>query len=146
MTIQEFNALPEEARRFIETHAGCLSCGNTAIKLDRAYELYLQNRKMRVYQIKGGGVNYATEDGQKGVLYGIKTEDSPLEIREKLKVAAILFEKAPQYFLIYDERAISDLLESLPAEEVIDLNEVKEEPKKSSKKAVTKSAIGDDLM
>lgn len=118
MTVQEFDALPLEARRFIEAHAGCLSCGNANAKLTRAYELYLKQRLMNPYRIKGGGVNFLTEEGEKGVLYHVKAEDSAFEIREKLRFAEILHEKAPQYFLEYNETVIAELLGSLPEVEI----------------------------
>lgn len=120
MTSQEFNALPEEARRFIEAHAGCLSCGNPESKLTRAYELYKANKMANVYVLFGGGINYAF-DGNKGVLYNINSEDTPDEIRAKLDIAARIKEVRSEAFISYDERGIEDLLESLPAEEIINL-------------------------
>lgn len=120
MTTEEFNALPLEARRFIETHAGCLSCGNPAQKLTRAYELYKSYKMAHVYQLKGGGINYQV-DGKAGVLYNIKDTDSDFEKKEKLGIARKLHVAKPSIFIIYDEKAIDDLLESLNVE-VVDLD------------------------
>lgn len=120
MTTEEFNALPLEARRYIEMYAGCLSCGNTANKLTRAYELYKAHKMANVYQLFGGGINYVVDD-KKGVLYNVKEEDTPFEIREKLALAAKIHDKSPHVFISYDKNAIRELLDSLPAEEVIDL-------------------------
>ncbi len=120
MTTEEFNVLPPEARRFIELHAGCLSCGNKESKLTRAYELYKNNRMATVYILFGGGINYSV-DGNRGVLYNVKEDDSPAEIRAKLAIAARLKEVSPESFMSYDERAIEDLKATLPEEEVIDL-------------------------
>jgi len=120
MTAEEFNALPVEARRFIELHAGCLSCGNKESKLTRAYELYKSHKMANVYVLFGGGINYSV-DGNRGVLYNVKEDDSPADIRAKLAIAARLKEVSPESFMSYDERAIEDLIASLPEEEVIDL-------------------------
>ncbi len=120
MTTVEFNALPLEARRFIELHAGCLSCGNAESKLTRAYELYKSNRMANVYVLFGGGINYAIGK-QRGVLYNVSDQDSPLEIREKLAIAARINEVSPHVFMSYDEKAIAELLASLPEAEVVEL-------------------------
>lgn len=120
MTTEEFNALPLEARRFIETHAGCLSCGNPANKLTRAYELYKAHKMANVYTLFGGGINYVVDD-KKGVLYNVKEDDTPFEIREKLALAEKIHAKSPHVFMTYDKNAIKELEASLPAEEVVDL-------------------------
>lgn len=120
MTTEEFNALPLEARRYIETHAGCLSCGNPANKLTRAYELYKAHKMAHVYQLFGGGINYVVDE-KKGVLYNVKEDDSAFEIREKLALAEKIHKSSPHVFISYDKNAIKDLLDSLPAEEVVDL-------------------------
>ena len=121
MTTEEFNSLPLEARSFIETHAGCLSCGNSADKLTRAYALYKTQKMANVYQLKGGGINYLVDE-KAGVLYNIGDEDSDFEKREKLAIAAKLYKAKPSVFLVYDENAIGELLMSLPEAEVIDLS------------------------
>lgn len=126
MTAEEYNALPAEARRFIELHAGCLSCGNKESKLTRAYELYKSHKMAHVYVLFGGGINYSV-DGNRGVLYNVKEDDSPADIRAKLAIAARLKEVSPESFMSYDQKAIEELIASLPEEEVIDLGLTDEE-------------------
>ena len=130
MTTEQFNSLPLEARSFIQNHAGCLACGNSASKLDRAYSNYLNSKKMATYQLFGGGINYRTEAGETGVLYNIQPSDSPFEIREKIRIAKLVRAVRPHAFMIFDEEAIEALLASLPDEEdlVIQLNPVVDAP------------------
>lgn len=139
MTTEEFNALPSEARRFIESNAGCLGCGNKESKLTKAYELYLKNKKMSAYQIKGGGVNYK-QGNETGVLYKINDQDSPLEIRHKIKMARAIHKVNPELFIVFDEKEQDDILKNLPKEEVVDLNKGKEK----KKEAKTEEAVLDD--
>lgn len=121
MTTEEFNALPLPARRFIEMHAGCLSCGATADKLTRAYALYKSNIMENVYVLFGGGINYNL-GGQRGVLYNIRSADGPEEVRLKLEIAKKIYENSPEIFMSYDKRAIEDLEANLPEAKVIDLD------------------------
>jgi hypothetical protein len=137
MTTEEFNALPLEARRFIETHAGCLSCGNPANKLTRAYELYKAHKMANVYTLFGGGINYVVDD-KKGILYNVKEEDTPFEIRKKLALAEKIHAKSPHVFMTYDKNAIKELEASLPAEEVVDLRT--DEEKAAEAKAIEEAA------
>ena len=123
MTTEQFNSLPLEARSFIQNHAGCLACGNSASKLDRAYSNYLNSKKMATYQLFGGGINYRTESGETGVLYNIRPSDTPFEIREKIRIAKLVRAVRPHAFMVFDEEAIEALLESLPTEEVVLLGE-----------------------
>ena len=130
MTTEQFNSLPLEARSFIQNHAGCLACGNSASKLDKAYSNYLNSKKMATYQLFGGGINYRTEAGEAGVLYNIQPSDTPFEIREKIRIAKLVRAVRPHAFMVFDEEAIEVLLESLPVEEdlVIQLNPVVDAP------------------
>ncbi len=130
MTTETFNSLPLEARNFIQKNAGCLACGNSKQKLDRAYALYLNSKKMATYQLYGGGINYKLGE-ETGILYNIKVEDSPLQIREKIRIAKLIREKRPHSFSLYDEVAMDALLSTLPAEEVVDLDVVFD-PKKAT--------------
>ncbi len=122
MTTEQFNSLPLEARSFIQNHAGCLACGNSASKLDRAYNNYLNSKKMATYQLFGGGINYRTESEEAGVLYNLRPSDTPFEIREKIRIAKLVRAARPHAFMLFDEEAIEALLESLP-EDVVDLVE-----------------------
>lgn len=146
MTTEQFNSLPLEARSFIQNHAGCLACGNSASKLDRAYSNYLNSKKMATYQLFGGGINYRTEAGETGVLYNIQPSDSPFEIREKIRIAKLVRAVRPHAFMIFDEEAIEALLASLPDEEdlVIQLNPVVDAPV-ASLGFDTKTASYEDL-
>ena len=122
MTTEQFNSLPLEARSFIQNHAGCLACGNSASKLDRAYTNYLNSKKMATYQLFGGGINFKTEAEETGVLYNIRPTDTPFEIREKIRIAKLVRAVRPHAFMVFDEEAIEALLETLPTEEVVDLS------------------------
>ena len=122
MTTEQFNSLPLEARSFIQNHAGCLACGNSASKLDKAYSNYLNSKKMATYQLFGGGINYRTEAEETGVLYNIRPTDTPFEIREKIRIAKLVRAVRPHAFMVFDEEAIEALLASLPTEEVVDLS------------------------
>ena len=130
MTTEQFNSLPLEARSFIQNHAGCLACGNSASKLDKAYSNYLNSKKMATYQLFGGGINYRTEADESGVLYNIRPSDTPFEIREKIRIAKLVRAVRPHAFMVFDEEAIEALLASLPEEEdlVIQLNPVVDAP------------------
>lgn len=121
MTKETFNSLPLEARNFIQANAGCLSCGNSEAKLTRGYALYLNSKKMNTYTLFGGAVNYSQE-GERGILRGIKPEDTSDEIREKIRIAKAIYAVSPHLFMAYDEKAMDNLIESLPAEEVVDLD------------------------
>lgn len=119
MTIEQFNALPEEARLFIKNRAGCLGCGgDKEKKLSEAYQAYLKHKKMATYRIKGGGINYVN-NGVGGVLYGIGPEDTDDEIRFKLDVAAEIYEIRPNAFYEFDINGMQELRDSLePVPEV----------------------------
>jgi hypothetical protein len=121
MTTDEFNALPLEARHFIETHSGCLSCGNPSAKLTRAYELYKSYKMAHAYVLFGGGINFAVE-GKGGVLYNVAESDTPFEVREKLALAERIYAKSPEAFITFDQKAIDELRAALPEDEVVDLD------------------------
>lgn len=136
MTTEEFNALPLEARRFIETNAGCLGCGNSEAKLTRAYALYKSYKMAHVYTLFGGGINYLVGD-KKGVLYNVSDNDEPLEIREKLDLAEKIHASSPHVFSSYDQRAIEELRATLPEPAIVDLrtDEEKAEAAKAAEEA-----------
>ena len=120
MTKEDFNSLPLEARSFIQKNAGCLSCGNAEAKLTRGYNLYLSSKKMNTFILFGGGVNYS-QNGQTGVLRAVSDKDTPFEVREKIAIAKAVHATSPHLFRVFDAEAMDALLESLPAEEVIEL-------------------------
>ena len=129
MNREEFNALPVEVRRFISNHAGCLGCGgNAEQKLTKAYELYKTQRKMKAYQLHGGGINYL-KDGQKGVLYPIDQNDTADSTRQKIEIAKAIHKASPHVFTIFDKDAIAELLESLEPAEIVNLDNVQKRQK-----------------
>lgn len=121
MTKEEFNSLPLEARNFIQRNAGCLSCGNAESKLTKGYALYLTSKKMNTYTIFGGGVNYS-QNGQTGVLRAVNDSDTPFEIKEKINIAKAIHATSPHLFMVFNVEAMDALLESLPGEEVVNLD------------------------
>lgn len=121
MTKEIYNSLPLEARNFIQKHAGCLSCGNAEAKLTKGYALYLTSKKMNTYTIFGGGVNYS-QNGQTGVLRAVNDLDTPFEIREKISIAKAIHATSPHLFMVFNVEAMDALIESLPADEVVDLD------------------------
>ena len=121
MTKEEFNSLPFEARNFIQKHAGCLSCGNAEAKLTKGYALYLTSKKMNIYTLFGGGVNYS-QNGQTGVLRTVNASDTPFEIREKIRIAKAIHATSPHLFMVFNAEAMDALLESLPADEVVNID------------------------
>jgi hypothetical protein len=120
MTKENFNSLPLEARNFIQKHAGCLSCGNAEAKLTKGYALYLTSKKMNTYTIFGGGVNYS-QNGQTGVLRAVNDSDTPFEIREKISIAKAIHATSPHLFMVFNVEAMDALIESLPADEVVEI-------------------------
>jgi len=144
MTTDQYNALPEEARRFIQQHAGCLGCGNKEKKLTVAYERYLNDKKMAAYQLRGGGVNY-NYNNARGVLYNVRVDDTPEEIRDKMKLAKALYAKAPHLFLSYNESEVEKTLKASPKEEVINLDKKKKPAaKKVDETPVEETEIAED--
>ena len=120
MTKEQFNSLPLEARNFIQKHAGCLSCGNAEAKLTKGYALYLTSKKMNTYTIFGGGVNYS-QNGQTGVLRAVNDSDTPFEIREKISIAKAIHATSPHLFMVFNVEDMDALINSLTADEVVNL-------------------------
>lgn len=143
MTTDEFNALPLEAKRFIQSNAGCLGCGNKEGKLNKAYALYLNNKKMAAYQMRGGGVNYKYNNA-KGVLYNIKLDDEPEVIREKIKMAKAIHANAPHLFISFDEKECAEILKNLPKEEVVNLDKGKDKKEAKPKEAEVENTEAED--
>lgn len=130
MTTEEFNALPLEARRFIEANSNCLGCGDKESKLDQGYKNYLNTKKMRAFQLFGGGVNYTYKENS-GVLYHIDAKDTDDEIRKKIKIAKLIYKKNPELFIEYNENEMEGVLKGLKKPKVIDLkDDDDDEPKK----------------
>ena len=134
MTTEEFNALPEEARRFISSHAGCLGCGgNKEQKLNKAYQLYKIHQMENVYQLFGGGVNYKGEK-ESGVLYHITENDTDFQKREKIRIAKLIQKNNPEFFISFNEDLMKELLEGLKPEKVANIDDAKEKRGRPFKK------------
>ena len=143
MNTEQFNSLPSEARNFIQENAGCLSCGDPSQLLTRAYELYKTTKKMHTYIVKGGGINYQGEN-ESGVLVAIQPEDSDFEIREKIRIAKLVFDSDPHVFSTFDESAMEKLLASLQDPEVVQLTPAEKGlATKAAKKAAADQAAAD---
>lgn len=127
MTIEDFNNLPADVRKIVESKAGCLGCGgNTVAKLTKAYELYKSEKKMKTYILFGGGINYA-EGEERGVLVAIKDQDSDFEVLEKIRIAKLIHKKNPEVFSKFDAKEISILEKELKkSQKVIKLTEEEE--------------------
>jgi hypothetical protein len=144
MTTEEFGALPLEARRFIESNAGCLGCGNKEAKLTKAYELYLISKKMSAFKVRGGGVNYLHKGtGEKGVLRNIGRDDDAETVRHKILIAKAIYKEAPHLFISYDENAMREALKDLPREEFVDIADTKglPAPKAQAKELPASNAL-----
>lgn len=100
MTAEEFNALPLEARRYIEKQKTCLSCGR-ANDLDAHYKNYLIMKQNQLFTLRTGAVPFKSKKtGQSGVLYPIHPNDSEEQIKNKLRLALELNEVAPNKFSV----------------------------------------------
>jgi hypothetical protein len=109
MRVEEFNALPLEARQYIIKQQGCLSCGK-AQDLDTLYKKYQIMTKQKLFTLRVGAVSYKTEDGKSGVLYPLHSKDSEATIKEKLQKALEVHSVAPGRFSEFNERDIKEFL------------------------------------
>ena len=112
MTAEEFNALPLEARRYIENQKICVSCGRKN-DLDAHYKNYLAMKNNQLFTLRAGAVPFRREsDGEAGVLYPIHPSDTDEQIKDKLKLALELNEVAPDKFSTISVREIEEILAS----------------------------------
>lgn len=112
MTAEEFNALPLEARRYIENQKICVSCGRKN-DLDTHYKNYLAMKNNQLFTLRAGAVPFRREsDGEAGVLYPIHPSDTDEQIKDKLKLALELNEVAPDKFSTISVREIEEILAS----------------------------------
>jgi hypothetical protein len=99
MTIEDFNALPLEARRYIETQTACLTCGKSK-NLDLHYKNYLRMKTDALFTLRGGALSYFDGFLKKAfVLYPLHPDDTPDERLEKLKAALKVAKKKPEFFI-----------------------------------------------
>jgi len=109
MTTDEFNALPLQARRWIEQEQGCASCGKSK-DVDTLYKNYLLMSKKALFTLRRGAVLYKKENGEGAILYPIHPKDSEEQIKEKLSIALEVYAVAPGRFSDIQEDKIKKIL------------------------------------
>lgn len=99
MTTEFFNALPEAARRFIQSQQTCLSCGKKN-NLDVHYKNYLVMKNKSLFTFRNGAISFLDSKTKKSqILYPLHPKDTDAEIKEKLKIALRINAVRPQSFL-----------------------------------------------
>lgn len=124
MTIDEFNALPLEARRYIESQNTCLSCGKKK-DLDFHYKNYLKMKQENLYTLRRGAVASKNQKGEVSILYPLDLKDSKEIQKEKLSLALKINKVKPDAFSQINEEAIKEILK--PAKKVENIEEQKAE-------------------
>lgn len=115
MTTEEFNALPLEARRFIQSQQTCLSCGKKN-NLDAHYKNYLNMKNQSLFTLRNGAVSFFDEKTKKSqILYPLHPKDSEDQIREKLKIALRIHAVRPERFSVI---SVSDIEAKLKEKKV----------------------------
>jgi len=120
MKPEDFNALPLEARRYIEKQKTCLSCGR-ANDLDAHYRNYLNMKNGNLFTLRTGAVPFKRTNGESGVLYPIHPNDTEDQIKAKLQLALELNAIRPDKFSIISVADIEAILGV--TEELTDLQE-----------------------
>jgi len=139
MTTEEFNALPLQARQYIEKEQAGACCGKV-LDVDALYKNYLLMSKKALFALRMGAVNYKTEAGKGGVLYPIHPSDSDEVVREKLATALEVYAIAPGKFDDIQEDKIKKILGAEP--KVVELKGAAKAAadKKAAKDAAAKAA------
>lgn len=115
MTTEEFNALPLEARRFIQSQQACLSCGKKN-NLDAHYKNYLNMKNQSLFTLRNGAVSFFDEKTKKSqILYPLHPNDSEDQIKEKLKIALRIHAVRPERFSVI---SVSDIEAKLKEKKV----------------------------
>lgn len=110
MTTDEFNALPEAARRFITSQQKCLSCGKKN-NLDEHYKKYLIMKNSALFTLRNGAISFLDEKTKKSqILYPLHPSDSDKEIKEKLKIALRINKVRPNSFSTISVEEIEAIL------------------------------------
>jgi len=109
MNAEQFNALPLEARQYIEKQRACQSCGKSQ-DLDRHYRNYLAMKNNSLYTLRLGAVVFKDIDGTGKVLYPIHPKDSEAEIKVKLAQALTVHATRPDKFSTFSEEKILEIL------------------------------------
>jgi hypothetical protein len=112
MKAEEFNALPLEARQFIEKQKGCVSCGGSR-DINSLYQKYLAMKKTNLYTLRMGAIPFKTKDGESGLLYPLHPTDSEETILQKLQTAKRVHAVAPAKFADFQAEKINAYLDSL---------------------------------
>jgi len=101
MTAEEFNALPEEARRYIENQKICLSCGKS-LDLNAHYKNYLKMKNEKLFTLRIGAISFVADkkDKKSKVLYPLHDKDTAEVRKEKLELALKLHEARPDLFSV----------------------------------------------
>lgn len=115
MTTEQFNALPLEARRFIQSQQTCLSCGKKN-NLDAHYKNYLNMKNQSLFTLRNGAVSFFDEKTKKSqILYPLHPNDSKDQIKEKLKIALRIHAVRPERFSVI---SVSDIEAKLKEKKV----------------------------
>lgn len=115
MTTEQFNALPLEARRFIQSQQNCLSCGKKN-NLDAHYKNYLNMKNQSLFTLRNGAVSFFDEKTKKSqILYPLHPNDSEDQIKEKLKIALRIHAVRPERFSVI---SVSDIEAKLKEKKV----------------------------
>lgn len=110
MTAEDFNALPLEARRFIENQMSCASCGGRK-DLDFHYKKYLQMKENSLYTLRNGAVRTVDKKTKKAqILYPISPNDSMEVKKGKLSLALKINTVKPEAFQVIDTDGIKAFL------------------------------------
>lgn len=124
MTAEKFNALPLEARRFIENEQGQLCCGKTN-NLELIYKNYLQMKNENLFVLRTGAVYVVSEKTKETqILYPLYATDTEAETKEKLKLALAVEKSNPDSFSAIN---ISEIENILKQKKVVDLQKEKNE-------------------
>ena len=110
MTTDQFNALPIEARRYIEFEQGQLCCGKK-IDLNSHYQNYLKMKTETLFTLRTGAISYVDDKTGKGsVLYPIFPDDTDAEVKAKLKLVLRINKVSPEMFALVNVSAIEKLV------------------------------------
>ena len=110
MNAEQFNALPLEARRYIENEQGQLCCGKTN-NLDLIYKNYLQMVKENLFVLRTGAVyTVSGKTKEPTILYPLYDSDTEIETKEKLMLALAVSKSNPDSFSTINVLEIQSVL------------------------------------
>jgi len=115
MTAEEFNALPLEARLYIQSEIGCLTCGKTK-DLGELYKQYLRMKKEELFTLRMGAVSFLdSQTNQHSILYPIGDNDTSAEIKAKLRAVLRINAVKPDAFSFVNSSEIEKILKAKKA-------------------------------